>query len=40
MLTRFVNMYGRAIGTGPVNDYLGRTGLDALVVGGALYINQ
>jgi uncharacterized protein (DUF1501 family) len=30
MLTRFVNMYGRAIGTGPVNDYLGRTGLDAL----------
>ena len=30
MLKRFVNMYGRAIGTGPVNDYLGRTGLDAV----------
>ena len=30
MLERFVNMYGQAIGTGPVNDYLGRTGLDAL----------
>ena len=30
MLERFVNMYGQAIGTGPVNDYLGQTGLDAL----------
>ena len=30
MLKRFVNMYGSAIGSGPVNDYLGRTGLDAL----------
>ena len=30
MLERFVNMYGRAIGTGPVREYLGRTGLDAL----------
>ena len=30
MLERFVNMYGRAIGTGPVQEYLGRTGLDAL----------
>ena len=30
MLTRFVNMYGQAIGTGPVQDYLGQTGLDAL----------
>ena len=30
MLQRFVNMYGRAIGTGAVNEYLGRTGLDAL----------
>ena len=30
MLQRFVNMYGRAIGTGAVQEYLGRTGLDAL----------
>ncbi len=30
MLGRFVNMYGRAIGTGAVREYLGRTGLDAL----------
>ncbi|MDE2989372.1 MAG: DUF1501 domain-containing protein [Chloroflexota bacterium] len=30
MLERFVNMYGRAIGTGYVQEYLGRTGLDAL----------
>ena len=30
MLERFVNMYGRAIGTGAVQEYLGRTGLDAL----------
>ena len=30
MLGRFVNMYGRAIGTGAVQEYLGRTGLDAL----------
>ncbi len=30
MLERFVNMYGRAIGTGNVKEYLGRTGLDAL----------
>ena len=30
MLERFVNMYGRAIGTGAVREYLGRTGLDAL----------
>ncbi len=30
MLSRFVNMYGQAIGTGPVQDYLGQTGLDAL----------
>ena len=30
MLQRFVNMYGQAIGTGPVQDYLGQTGLDAL----------
>ena len=30
MLERFVSMYGRAIGTGPVQEYLGRTGLDAL----------
>ena len=30
ILERFSNMYGQAIGTGPVNDYLARTGLDAL----------
>ena len=30
MLEKFVNMYGQAIGTGPVQDYLGQTGLDAL----------
>ena len=30
MLERFVNMYGPAIGTGPVMEYIGRTGLDAL----------
>ena len=30
MLQRFSNMYGQAIGTGPVKEYLGRTGLDAL----------
>ena len=30
MLERFVNMYGRAIGTGAVQEYLGHTGLDAL----------
>ena len=30
MLQRFVNMYGQAIGTGSVQDYLGQTGLDAL----------
>ena len=30
MLERFVNMYGRAIGSGAVQEYLGRTGLDAL----------
>ena len=30
MLQKFVNMYGQAIGTGPVQDYLGQTGLDAL----------
>ena len=30
MLERFANMYGPAIGTGPVMDYLGQTGLDAL----------
>ena len=30
MLDRFANMYGPAIGTGPVMEYLGQTGLDAL----------
>ena len=30
MLQKFVNMYGQAIGTGPIQDYLGQTGLDAL----------
>lgn len=30
MLQRFSNMYGQAIGSGPVMDYLGQTGLDAL----------
>lgn len=30
VLERFANMYGPAIGTGPVMDYLGQTGLDAL----------
>ena len=30
MLQRFSNMYGPAIGSGPVMEYLGQTGLDAL----------
>ena len=30
MLDRFANMYGPAVGTGPVMEYLGQTGLDAL----------
>ena len=30
MLERFANMYGPAVGTGPVMEYLGQTGLDAL----------
>ena len=30
MLERFASMYGQAIGTGPVMEYLGQTGLDAL----------
>ena len=30
MLTRFSNMYGAALGSGPVMDYLGQTGIDAL----------
>ena len=30
LLQRFANMYGKAIGPGAVNDYLARTGLDAL----------
>ena len=30
MLERFANMYGQAIGTGPVMEYIGQTGLDAL----------
>ena len=30
MLQRFANMYAPAMGTGPVMDYLGQTGLDAL----------
>ena len=30
MLERFANMYGPALGSGPVMDYLGQTGLDAL----------
>ena len=30
MLTRFANMYGPAVGAGPVMDYIGQTGLDAL----------
>ena len=30
VLERFANMYGPAVGTGPVMDYLGQTGLDAL----------
>ena len=33
MLERFANMYGPAVGTGPVMEYLNHTGLDAL--GGA-----
>ena len=36
MLQRFSTMYGRAIGTGPVNAYLGQTGLDALSGAGIL----
>ena len=30
ILERFSNMYGQAIGTGAVKEYLGRTGLDAM----------
>ena len=30
MLQRFSNMYGPAVGSGPVMEYLGQTGLDAL----------
>ena len=30
MLGRFANMYGPAVGSGPVMEYLGQTGLDAL----------
>ncbi len=30
VLQRFSNMYGPAVGSGPVMDYLGQTGLDAL----------
>ena len=30
LLTRFSNMYGAALGSGPVMDYLGQTGIDAL----------
>ena len=30
MLQRFANMYGPAVGTGQVMEYLGQTGLDAL----------
>ena len=30
VLERFANMYGPAVGSGPVMDYLGQTGLDAL----------
>ena len=30
MLDRFAKMYGPAIGTGPVMEYIGQTGLDAL----------
>ena len=30
MLTRFSNMYGAALGSGPVMDCLGQTGIDAL----------
>ena len=30
MLERFANMYGPAMGTGPVMEYLGQTGIDAL----------
>ena len=30
MLTRFSNMYGAALGSGPVMDYLGQTGIAAL----------
>ncbi len=30
MLTRFSNMYGAALGSGQVMDYLGQTGIDAL----------
>ena len=30
MLGRFANMYGPAVGTGAVMEYLGQTGLDAL----------
>ncbi len=30
VLERFANMYGPAIGTGPVMDYLGQTGIDAM----------
>ena len=30
MLTAFANMYGPAVGTGPVMEYLGQTGIDAM----------
>ena len=30
MLTRFSNMYGAALGSGPVMEYLGQTGIDAM----------
>ena len=30
ILTRFSNLYGAALGSGPVMDYLGQTGIDAL----------
>jgi len=30
MLNRFSNMYGAALGSGPVMEYLGQTGIDAL----------
>ena len=32
VLERFSNMYGQAIGSGPVNDYLARTGLDLSLI--------